>query len=399
MDTNDRTMSEQDRTTYARFIEWLKQSWYGVPDSDVLLPYVSERYTPEEALFLTGMSFAPKTLDELSDLTGTSADVLHPKLDALAAKGLIYRQVKDNRERYYLNDIFFIYRTFGWPGRQGEYEKLVGPLHHKYLTDGLMSPWQNVREKGLRVLPVEVTIEDTSGVLPYEEVRKILDKVEYFTVSHCPCRHANNLDPDSTDCLYPTEVCLHFDKLGHYIVENGMGREVTRQETEEILKRCAELGLVHGISNQQEKPDTICNCCSDCCIWFLAMNRYGHAGSLTPSNFSITVNQLSCTGCGLCVRRCPMKALNLMDEPSVKGRKITVTGKDGRQHELTNKTGKVSELDPERCIGCGVCAYKCPSQSLIMVRNQAEHHPPQTGRDWVMQFMSDARPVRPVGKE
>ena len=94
-----------------------------------------------------------------------------------------------------------------------------------------------------------------------------------------------------------------------------------------------------------------------------------------------------------------MEALNLMDAPSVKGRKIMVTGKDGREHELTNKAGKVSELNPERCIGCGVCAYKCPSQSLILVRNQAEHHPPQTGRDWVMQFMADARPVRPVGKE
>ena len=399
METDQRPMTEQEQATYIKLIEWLRQSWYGVPDSDVLMPYVAARYTPEEAALLTGMPFAPKTLAELSDLTRISADVFRPKLDALAAKGLVFKQVKENRERYCVNDIFFNYRTFGWPGRKGEYEKRVGPLHHKYLTDGAMSPWQNVKEKGLRVLPIDVTIEDGSGVLPYEEVRKILDKVEYFTVSHCPCRHANNLDPDSPDCKYPTEVCLHFDKLGHYIVENGMGREITRQETEEILKRCAELGLVHGISNQQEKPDTICNCCSDCCIWFLAMNRYGHAGSLTPSNFSITVNQLTCTGCGLCVKRCPMKALNLMDDPSVKGRKVTVTGKDGREHELTNKAGKVTGLNTERCIGCGVCAYKCQSQSLSLARNQVEHHPPQTGRDWVMQFMADARSDRPVVKE
>ena len=50
MDTNRHPMTEQDRATYTKLIEWLKQSWYGVPDSDVLLPYVAARYTPEEAV-------------------------------------------------------------------------------------------------------------------------------------------------------------------------------------------------------------------------------------------------------------------------------------------------------------------------------------------------------------
>lgn len=391
MESDQHPTAAQNREIYAGFIDWLKKSWYGVPDSEVLLTYVAARYTPGEAALLTGMPFAPKTLAELADLTKTGADILGPQLDALAARGLVYKQVKDGSDRYYLNDIFFIYRGFGWPGGRDGYDRAVGPLQHKYITGGLMSPWQTVREKGLRVLPVDATIEDSRGVLPYEEVRKILDKVEYFTVSHCPCRHANNLDPDSPDCRYPTEVCLHFDKLGHYIVENGMGREITRRETEEILRRSAELGLVHGISNQQEKPDTICNCCRDCCIWFLALNKYGHGASLAPSNFRVTVTQSTCTGCGLCVKRCPMEALHLTDAPQAKGRKITVTTKDGRQRELTNKTGKVTELNPERCIGCGICAYKCQSQSLTLQRNPLEHHPPQTGRDWVMQFIADTR--------
>ena len=391
MESNQHPLTAQDRGIYTAFIDWLRQSWYGVPDSDVLLAYVAARYTPDEAALLTGMPFSPKTLAELADLTKTSAEVLQPKLDTLAARGLVYKQVRDSNARYYLNDIFFIYRSFGWPGSHDGYSKNAGPLQHKYIAGGLMSPWQNVKEKGLRVLPVEATIEDTRGVLPYEEVRKVLDRVEYFTVSHCPCRHANNLDPDSPDCSYPTEVCLHFDKLGRYIVENGMGREITRRETEEILKRCAELGLVHGISNQQEKPDTICNCCRDCCIWFLALNKYGHGASLAPSNFRVTVNQSTCTGCGLCVKRCSMEALNLSDAPAAKGRKTMATTKDGRQRELTNKAGKVSRLNPERCIGCGACAYKCPSQSLTLQRNQLEHHPPQTGRDWAMQFIADTR--------
>ncbi len=117
-------------------------------------------------------------------------------------------------------------------------------------------------------------------------------------------------------------------------------------------------------------------------------------GSLTPSNFRVTVQQSNCTGCGLCGKRRPMEALRLVDTPPVKGRKTTITMKDGRQRELTNKTGKVCALNPERCIGCGVCAYNCQSQLLTLQCNQVEHHPPQTGRDWVTQFIADTRATR-----
>ena len=387
----DVELSPQELATYTALIDWLKQSWYGVPRSEHLLQYVSARYTPKEAALLTGLPFSPRPLSELAELKQLDRDTLRSQLDALAVKGLVYKRVRNGQEYYHLNDIFFGYRSFGWPGAGDEYAAKSGAALHRYLEGGLMSPFATVREKGLRVIPLNTTIEDTRGVLPYEEISKILDKVEYFTVSHCPCRHANNMDPASADCQYPTEVCLHFDSLGHYIVENNMGREITRAETEEILKRCADLGLIHGISNQQEKPDTICNCCRDCCIWFLAMKKYGHAGTLTPSNFKISINQSTCTGCGLCVKRCPMEALQLHDMPSARGRQTTVEKKDGHSVKLTNKSGKVSSLDHSRCIGCGVCAYKCPSLSLTLQRNPEDHHPPLTGRDWGMQFISEAK--------
>jgi electron transport complex protein RnfB len=388
------SLSQHDLRIYLDFIEWQKQSWYGAPDSENLLPYVSARCTPQEAALLTGVPFSFKTLADLSDLKGIDPETLRRELDGLALKGLVNKQVKDGVPRYSLQDLFTTYRTFGWPGRKDPYSQTVGPPGHRYLAGGALAPWEKVREKGLRVLPIGTAIEDTRSVLPYEEIRQILDQVEYFTVSHCPCRIMNNLDPDSPDCRYPTEVCLHFDKLGRYIVENGLGREISRQETEEILRRSAELGLVHGISNQQEKPDTICNCCRDCCIWFLALKKYGHGASLTPSNFHIAIHQETCIGCGLCAKRCPMEAVQLVDRPEVKGRKTTVRGKDGKPLELTNQTGKVAEVNLDRCIGCGVCAYKCPSRSLGLVRKPSEHPPPKTGRDWFMQFLADTGGVQ-----
>ncbi len=99
-------MNDIEHDIYYKFIEWLKQSWYGVPDSDVLLSYVAARYTTEEAALLTGMPFSPKTLAELSELTGIDDEKLRGKLDSLVAKGLVYKQIKEGQPRYHLNDIF-----------------------------------------------------------------------------------------------------------------------------------------------------------------------------------------------------------------------------------------------------------------------------------------------------
>ena len=51
------------------------------------------------------------------------------------------------------------------------------------------------------------------------------------------------------------ENCLHFNELGRYIVKNGLGREITKEETLEILKEAADAGLVHGLQNTEEAPD------------------------------------------------------------------------------------------------------------------------------------------------
>lgn len=65
------------------------------------------------------------------------------------------------------------------------------------------------------------------------------------------------MDPDYLDSTKPSEVCLHFNKLGRYCVENGLGREITKEETIEILKMAADAGLVHGLQNHQDTPETL----------------------------------------------------------------------------------------------------------------------------------------------
>ena len=48
--------------------------------------------------------------------------------------------------------------------------------------------------------------------------------------------------------------------------------------------------------------------------------------------------QVSCIGCGICVKQCEQGAITLENN--------------------------LSRVDPEKCIGCGKCVEKCPTKSI-----------------------------------
>ena len=396
-------MSEQQ--IYEGLINWLRQSWAGLPDSELLLPLMKATYTPEEASLVTGMPFAPlegQTLEELAERKQMDRAEIMERLDAMANKGLVFRIVLGDTILYGLNDVYFVqYRATGWPGRADERNKAIAPLANQYYYRGAWDPMDRLSPKYGRTLPIEGTIEDTREIQPYEAVAEVLDRQDYFSVSVCPCKHRKNLDPEFDNCTYPTEVCLHFGALGRYIDENGMGRQITREEAEEILRQSAEAGLVHQVSNYQEGPDTICNCDPCCCVFLEAFHKLKHAQGLEPSNYQVRIRRETCIGCGLCVKRCPMYLLSLEDEPEAKDRVTVVVREEGKK-ELKNKTGKVATVNLDPCIGCGVCVYKCPSQSLVLERKRVVNHPPKDPIEYAQTAipqLAAAKEAGPRGEE
>ena len=357
---------------YARFIEWLRQSWWGLPPSDSLLPAITARYTAEQAEFLTGFPHSATSLERLAELKAVDPAALEPRLDELARAGLVYRSRRGESVRDWLNDAFFTYlRATFWPGRDDEVSRAVAPHINSYFRDGFFDQYATAHTKGLRAVPINQTIADPRTVMAYEDVVRLLDSFEFYSVSTCGCRHRKNLDPASEDCNHMTENCLHFDGLGRYIVESGLGREITRAETEAILREAADAGLVHGASNWL-KPDTICNCCSCCCMWMEAFHALGHHRSLDPSNYRVRTEPTTCKACGLCVQRCPMDALALVESP-----------------QAANRVGMASSADLELCLGCGVCVHECPTGSLVLERRTRTVEPPADVREYGTRFLDD----------
>lgn len=367
-----------DQEIYDRFIDWLKNSWHDLPVTDELVSFVRTMYTPDSAALLTGMAFFGHTdIEEYARKRQMDPAELREKLDALAKRGVVFRFIRDGVARYRLNNMFFVaMRSAFWPGRTDELTKSAAPMANRYFAD-FFDQWKDVHHKGLRTVPINGTIEDTRRVLPYDDVVKIVNDRRYWSVSHCACKHRRNVDPDTPDCQYPTEVCLHFDRLGRYIVENGMGREITREETLEILRQAAEAGLVHGASTWQDQVDTICNCDKCCCMWFQTYHVLKHSGSLDPSNYRAQFSHERCKGCGLCVKRCPMEAVRLEESP-----------------EADNKTGKVAVLNSEVCIGCGVCAYKCPGEAIVLEQREEIQEPPKDAREFMKCWFEDREAAR-----
>jgi len=134
-------------------------------------------------------------------------------------------------------------------------------------------------------------------------------------------------------------------------------RALTREEAMATLRRAAEAGLVHSVSNNQRGLWYICNCCTCSCGILRGMADLGIANVVARSAFVNQVDEGLCIGCELCVERCQFNALSV-DE--------------------------IARVNETRCVGCGVCALACTEGALRLVRRPADQvlPPPLTEADW-----------------
>lgn len=357
--------------SYKKYIEHMNGWVFALPEHDNLLPMLKMRMSAQEAEFLSKIPFLPHTSEELSERLNIPKADFEEKAKELAHRGLMFRIKGSTTTRYSLGDsLFQSYRMPGWEGKDDDWNRNYALLINEYYVDAYGEEFIGHPTKGLRTIPINQTVEDPKTIMPYEDVVKVVENFKVFSVAHCACRHRHGLDPAYGDehCMHETENCLHFDTLALYKLQNGIGREITKEETLEILKKAADAGLVHGVSNSMEKMDTICNCCACCCLFFEKVNNVPGIAGHQKSNYLREIDGEKCIKCGSCVKKCPTKALEMIGE---------------------KKEDKKLIFTPELCLGCGVCVHKCPKDALFLIRRDEEIKYPKDPRDIAASFLSE----------
>ena len=372
-----------DQEIYQKFIDYIDNPIMGFPKSEHMMPMITSFITPEEAEFMTGFPTSAASLDQIAAMKEMDpADVL-PKIEALCRKGLVYEAIRGDSSQYRLVlPLEMFLRVTYWDGKDKEPTRSMAPHANKYYMDGWYDQLKPFVHPVLRAIPIDQTVEVKKTILPFEDVVKVIDNYEYYSVSHCPCRQRHKLDPDYRESPFPSEVCLHFDELGRYCVKHGHGREITKEETLQILKKAADAGLVHGLENQTENPETLCNCDLEYCTMFKPYHQLDFDKSLDKSNYQVAATPETCKACALCVRRCPMDAIQLRFST-----------------ESTNKSRKAVVVDTDLCIGCGVCVHKCKTKSITLTRREETTQPPKTARELVTLNVTAALQAKEVSTQ
>lgn len=226
-------------------------------------------------------------------------------------------------------------------------EDLLSKLFHQYLNveEGYLEEVFALDVPLYRIYIQENTIEkeDQSVVMDYERVSNVIKNANFVTVSTCYCRHkAEHL---GKDCNNPKRACLTFNEPAKSLHEHGIAEKITKDEAFEIIDDCKKHGLVQLGDNIQKNINWICNCCSCCCDGLDAYRRLGHKPRI-ETNFVSCPEENKCVACGVCAKKCPVNAIQIVE-------------KDAKKFAL---------VDPNKCIGCGVCANFCSTKCIKMKR-------------------------------
>lgn len=313
-----------------------------------------------------------QTMDQLAASSGFAQEKIERLTASLAQKGLLFNQPNSAGVMVYrilpLMLVGLMEYKFMVPLTGSQEEKRLAGLFETLLAElrdqvqdnyDALSPLfksapaadrtvpARVAEDGrpIKVIPVGKTLELAEEfVVPSQTVEEIINKFDDIAVGYCFCRQRRSLLGDPCSIGAPTLNCFTFGKSARHTVAQGFAKKVSKQQALEIMHAAEEAGLIHKAfhpGSRESSPETsICNCCKDCCDT-LQLWRNGTLPLINSTFYLSVIDPEACTGCGICVERCPTDAISL------------------------NEAGW-AQRDESACLGCGVCSRFCPEGAIAL---------------------------------
>lgn len=313
-------------------------------------------FSAEEAALAANLRANLEQPNQIADRLNMDPAAVRTTLKDMARKGLIQMGKLEGRLGFGL-----------LPFVVGIYEYQLGNMNTEFahlIENYFQQTFQQtltVTPQFHRVIPVNETVKNDMAVYPYESAAGIVEEAKAWGVQDCICRVQKNLIGDG--CDHPVDVCMVFAQRPDVFNGHAVIRPLTMSEAMDTLKRAADAGLVHSVSNSKSGTTYICNCCTCSCGILRGMAEVGIANVVARSAFVNTVDADVCQGCETCIEYCQFDALALAQDDFI------------------------IEVNAVRCVGCGVCVPVCPDQALLLVRRPEDQIKsiPETHDDWFME--------------
>ncbi|PKN72473.1 MAG: 4Fe-4S ferredoxin [Deltaproteobacteria bacterium HGW-Deltaproteobacteria-10] len=312
-------------------------------------------FTEKNAEMFLNMSPLVEEPATVSARLGKPLEEVAVQLEDMAQRGLLFRLKKGESLKY--GAIPFMHGLMEFHVKRLDREMVE--IVEQYFDQGFHQAIADVKGMFLRTVPVHESITVEHHIAAFEDARAILEKNEIIAVTECVCRKEKNIL--GKGCGKPLEACFMFGSMARYYIDNKMGRRVNLEEAIELLAKAQEAGLVTQPGTAQN-PAGMCNCCGDCCGVIAAVKKYSKPAELVFSNYQAVADRDSCTGCEICLDRCQMDAITMIDG--------------------------VAEINLDRCIGCGLCVTTCPVNAMSIKAKDAavRRIPPATSSEQMMQI-------------
>jgi len=323
-------------------------------------------FEPEEAVIATILTDKFEPLEKIYERSKLDMNIseLKEQLDTMASKGAIHYKIVDG-EKHYANAYLVI----------GMYEYQLNRLTPEFLED--MSEYAD-NEFGIelfgtkisqfRTIPVEKSVTAEHSLPTYEELEKIvINSPGPYVLIECICRKAHKMGDETCKVTSRKETCFGMGEMAGMYINEGWGREVTRQEALETLRMNQEEGLVFQTENIID-PKFICSCCGCCCGVLVNLKEFPKTVDFFSTNYYAQINADACVGCGTCIETCQIIAIKMKNE--------------------------ISKVNKRRCIGCGNCVPACPEQAIQLIKKDKVEIPPDTEDELFARILAKKNEIR-----
>ena len=350
---------KSEKSVYRELQQLLHTLPIGFPEtkSGADIRILKHLFTPEEAKIATYMKFSWDNLEPVESINERAKDLdytveeLKERLDRMVNKGAITGYKKGGRKVYSL--AMFMIGMFEW--QVNKLTREFADDMHQFMKGGFAMEVGSTQITQLRTIPVEASLTHELNVASYEELETILETAEGpFVVFNCVCKQLFDIIERPCKATNRREVCMSWGDMAQFYIDEGWGRQITKQEVKGVLKKNQEEGLILQPGNSQT-PKFICSCCSCCCETLTGIKKLSNPADYITTNHYAEVDSDLCTGCESCFDICQMTAITIEDG--------------------------ISSVNRKRCIGCGNCVVVCPSEAMSLKKKDKVWIPPETEVD------------------